>query len=79
MEENNVYVVSVPANCKDRLQPMDLSVNKSAKEFMQSKLRDWYATQVKLQLDESEDVATVDLRIFMMKSLNWSRVASQPI
>ena len=42
LEENNILVVSVPANCTDRLQPMDLSVNKSVKEFMRSKFRDWY-------------------------------------
>ena len=27
--EENIHAVSVPANCTDRLQPMDLSVNKS--------------------------------------------------
>ena len=46
LEENNILVVSVPANCTDRLQPMDLSVNKSMKEFMRSKFRDWYSDQV---------------------------------
>ena len=46
LEENNIHVVSVPANCTDRLQPMDLSVNKSVKEFMRSKFREWYSDQV---------------------------------
>lgn len=69
LEENNIYVVSVPANCTDRLQPMDLSVNKSAKEFMRSKFRDWYATQVQQQLDEGADIAPVDLRLSTMKPL----------
>ena len=32
--EENVYVVNVPANCTDRLQPMDISVNKAAKSFL---------------------------------------------
>lgn len=40
LEENNIYVVSVLANCIDCLQLMDLSINKSGKEFMQSKFRD---------------------------------------
>ena len=48
LEQNNIYVVSVPANCTDRLQPMDLSVNKAAKHFMRSKFRKWYATQVQI-------------------------------
>jgi len=34
LEENNVYMVIVPANCTDHLQPLDLSVNKAAKEFL---------------------------------------------
>ena len=45
LEENHIIPVSVPANCTDRLQPMDLSINKSVKEFMRTKFRDWYATQ----------------------------------
>ena len=31
LDENNIHVVSVPANCMDRLHPMDFSVNKSSK------------------------------------------------
>ena len=45
-------MVPISANCADRLQPMDLSANKSAKELMHGKFREWYATQVQKQLDE---------------------------
>ena len=34
LEENHIYFVTVPANCTDRLQPMDISVNKPAKNFL---------------------------------------------
>ena len=34
LEANNVLFVKVPPNCTDRLQPMDLSVNKAVKEFL---------------------------------------------
>ena len=67
--EQNIYVVSVPANCTVRLQPMDLSVHKAAKDFMRSKFREWYATQVQQQLHEGEDIAPVDLRTLIMKPL----------
>ena len=40
LEENNIFVVNIPANCTDRLQPMDLSINKSVKDFMRSKFTD---------------------------------------
>ena len=76
LDENNIYVVSVPSNCTDRLQPMDLSVNKSAKDFMRSKFRDWYATQVQQQLHEGEDIAPVDLRLSTMKPLGASWLVS---
>lgn len=33
LEEHNVHVVKLPANCTDRLQPMDISVNKAVKDF----------------------------------------------
>ena len=31
-------MILLPSNCTDRLQPMDLSVNKSAKDFLQKGL-----------------------------------------
>ena len=34
LEDNNIFYVLVPANCTDRLQPLDLSANKPAKDFM---------------------------------------------
>ena len=32
LKENNVFYVKVPANCTDRLQPLDVSTNKPAKD-----------------------------------------------
>ena len=32
LEQNHMYVVKVPSNCTDRLQPLDLSVNKPTKD-----------------------------------------------
>ena len=34
LDSNNVNVVLIPPNYTDRLQPLDLSVNKAAKEFL---------------------------------------------
>ena len=75
LEDNNVYTVRVPANCTDRLQPMDLSVNKPAKEFMRRKFQEWYAIEVQKQLDQgATDVTPVDLRMSIMKT-TWCQVA----
>ena len=70
LEANNIYTVRVPANCTDRLQPMDLSVNKPAKEFMRRKFQEWYAIEVQKQLDQgATDITPVDLRMSIMKPL----------
>ena len=69
LEKNNILVVNVPANCTDRLQPMDLSINKSVKEFMRSKFRDWYSEQVQHQLCEGKEISPVDLKLSTMKPL----------
>ena len=34
LEENHILVVFVPSNCTDKLQPLDLSINKPAKDHM---------------------------------------------
>ena len=60
----------IPANCTDRLQPMDLSVNKAAKDFMRKKFREWYATEVQKQLDDGATrISPVDLTMSVMKLL----------
>ena len=69
LEENNILVVNIPANCTDRLQPMDLSINKSVKDFMRSKFTDWYSEQVHQQLTNGEEIAPVNLKMFTMKPL----------
>lgn len=58
LEENNIHVVKVPAICTDRLQPMDLSVNKSVKDFMCRKIQQWYASKVEKQLGEGIEHVT---------------------
>ena len=46
LEVNHVDTVFIPANCTDRLQPLDLSVNKPAKDFLRGKFEEWYAAQI---------------------------------
>ena len=72
LEENNIIVVRVLANCTDRLQPMDLAVNKSAKDFMRGKFREWYSSKVEQQMEEgeltkAEKIVPVDLKMSIMK------------
>ena len=52
LEDNNIERVLVPANCTDRLQPLDLNINKPVKEFLHRKFQEWYARQIADQLEE---------------------------
>ena len=36
LEENHIFVVLVPANCIDRLKPLDVSINKLVKKFLRA-------------------------------------------
>ena len=46
LEDNNILYVTVPTNCTDRLQPLELSANKPAKDFLRSKFQQWYRTEI---------------------------------
>ena len=72
LEANNVHVVSLPANCTDCLQPMDISVNKAAKDFLHQRFNEWYSKQVVDRLSDEEDLEhactnPVDLMTAAMK------------
>lgn len=50
--------------------PVDLSVNKAAKEFMCSQFREWYASEVQKQLDDgAQQISPIDLKMSTMKLL----------
>ena len=53
LDSNNINIVLIPPNCTDRLQPLDVSVNKSVKEFLRQKFHSWYAESVSTQLNGS--------------------------
>ena len=46
LKENNILVVEIPPNCTDRLQPLDLAVNKPLKDQMKQQFHHWYAEEV---------------------------------
>ena len=63
LEDNDIYIVDVPANCPDH------SVNKSIKEHLKSSFQICYANQVSIQLDQGGVRKTIDLRLSIMKPL----------
>ena len=72
LEDNHIERVVVPANCTDRLQPLDLSINKPAKEFLKRKNQEWFADQIAARLENNTqqvNAQQVDMRPSIMKPL----------
>ena len=69
LNDNNILIAIVPANCTDRLQPLDVSVNKAAKEYLRRQFQEWYGDQVCKQLEEGKAVASIDLKMSVVKPL----------
>ena len=61
LESHNIHVTLLPPNTTDLLQPMDISVNKPAKDFLKRKFEEWYCEQVTEQL-EGNDMGEVELQ-----------------
>ena len=60
LEENNIFVALLPVNTTGLLQPLDIAVNKPAKNYLQQQFQDWYLKQISDQL-EGQDMANAVL------------------
>ncbi len=69
LEKNHIFLVKVPANCTDRLQPMDLSVNKSVKDLLRQKFMEWYSGQVLEKFAKPDESKKIDFKLSTMKPL----------
>ena len=75
LEEHNIVVVMVPADCTNKLQPLDVSMNKPMKDEMKKRFQGWYAGEVQKQIMEgvAVDGVRVDMAaaVIKTKSANW--------
>ena len=71
LKKNHLLPVPIPSNCTDRLQPVDVSVNKPLKDHLHNSFRKWYASQGQEQLEKGAKIeeVKVDLRLSVMKEL----------
>ena len=71
LDSNNIYVALMPPNTTDKLQPLDVSVNKPAKSFVKRKFEEWYAKEIFTQLrgpnPACQELEPVDLSLPIMK------------
>ena len=68
----NIKVVKIPANMTHFFQPLDLTVNGSAKKFMRKKFVTWYAEEIKKQMDAGVPAESIDvnLKLTSLKALH---------
>ena len=75
LDSLNIKVVKVPANMTHFFQPLDLTVNGSAKNFMRKRFVTWYAEEIKKQMDTGVPAESIDvnLKLISLKALhaNW--------
>ena len=70
LDDHHIYVILLPLNCKDKLQPVDLSVNKPTKDFLHKELNTWYSKQVCSQFQEKSEKSATDTRTSVVKPLS---------
>ena len=72
----------IPANCTDKLQPLDIAINKPLKDELKRSFQSWYADEVRKQHEEvSISRVTIDVGLTVVKnpSANWIISAWQSI
>ena len=73
LEANNIHVCLLPPNTTDQLQPLDISVNKPAKDFLKRKFEEWYSGEITKQLEgkdiESAELQSINLGMPVLKEL----------
>ena len=68
--ENNILVTNVLPNMTRYYQPLDLTVNGSAKRFMAKKFNGWYSDQITQQLESGLEEVDVKLCLSTLKPLH---------
>ena len=74
LKKHNIIQVPVPANCTDKLQPLDISINKPMKDELRRRFQTWYADEVSKQLRTvsiHEVRVDTSAAVIKSKSLGW--------
>ena len=82
LRSHNIVPIQLPVNCTDKLQPLDISVNKPMKDHLKSKFQQWYAQQVKKQLETvpfGQVKVDVGLQVIKSPSANWIKSGWQTL
>ena len=63
LSDNHIEIAIVPANLTDRLQPLDISVNKSVKEHLRREFSLWYSDQLCSKIERSVSDGTANIQL----------------
>ena len=67
----NLELIPVPANMTHFFQPLDLTVNGSAKKFVRSQFTEYYSGDVKEQLDSGKQLDDIDVDFAFLLSSHF--------
>ena len=82
LRSHNIVPIQLPANCTDKLQPLDISINKPMKDHLKTSFQQWYAQEVKKQLEFvplNQVKVDVGLQVIKSPSANWIMSAWQTL
>ena len=83
LERHNIIPIHIPANCTDKLQPLDVSINKPLKDEMKRRFQTWYAAEVEKQLNDDIPIEQVKVEmpasIIKNESAKWMMSAWQDL
>ena len=83
LERHNIIPIHIRANCTDKLQPLDVSINKPLKDEMKRRFQTWYAAEVEKQLNDDIPIEQVKVEmpasIIKNKSARWMVSAWQAL
>ena len=70
VRESNGKMVPVPNNWTNYFQPLDLTVNKSCKEFLRQEAQSWYSEEIVKQMQQGKKSHEIKVRISIVKPLH---------
>ena len=61
LKDNHILVTKVPANMTHLFQPLDLTVNKAAKDYTKQKFSDWFTRQINTGLENGHELDDIEI------------------
>ncbi len=76
LDTYNIHTCLLPPNTTDKLQPLDISVNKPVKDFLRQRFDEWYSQEVFRQL---EGMTSEEIELFDVQPINLSMARMKEI